>query len=57
MEEFQQWNNEWRELYEREKSLRKKLRNGVDSDDENDYYAEEEWVEELVEPPIEEVID
>jgi len=57
MEEFQKWSNEWRELYEREKALRKKLRNGIDSDDENDYYTEEEWVEELVEPPIEEVID
>jgi len=56
-EEFKKLADEWREIYNREKPLRKQIRGGIDSEDESDIYIVEEEVEELVEPPYEEIID
>ncbi|KAI9100011.1 hypothetical protein K1719_024229 [Acacia pycnantha] len=47
-EEWDKWVNQWKQLHEEEKSLRQKLRDGEDSDEEEEYEAKDIEVEEVV---------
>jgi len=45
--EFEQFVHQKQKEYEQERPSRKQLRGGEDSDNEEDYYYKEEWVEEI----------